>query len=133
MLADLLIVLAALVLIWVIASFPAYIGGKIVTGGKATFGQAMGATLGGVVVYGVTAIAVAFLLDAVIGPASIVWGVILGFVAFLAVYRAAFETGWIGAFAIAVLSVAVVVVLNMIVGSLFGVSFPAAIPHKISL
>jgi hypothetical protein len=133
MLADLVIIAGALVVIWIIASIPAYVAGKMVTGGKATFGEAMGATLGGVVVYGITVVVVAFFLGAVIGPTAIVWAAILGFIAFLGVYRAAFRTGWLGAFAIAVVSVVVVLVINLIVGALFGVSFPASLPHRISL
>jgi len=133
MLSDLIILLAAFVIIWILASFPAYVAGKMVTGGKATFGEAMGATLGGVIVYALTIVLVGFFLGAVIGPTAIVWGVILGFVAFLAVYKSAFHTGWLGAFGIAVISVLVALVLNLIVGALFGVSFPASLPHNFTV
>ena len=133
MLSDLIVLLVAFVVIWVIASFPAYIAGKMVTGGKATFGEAMGATLGGVIVYALTIVLVGFFLGAVIGPTAIVWGVILGFVAFLGVYKSAFHTGWLGAFGIAVISVLVALVLNLIVGALFGVSFPASLPHNFTV
>lgn len=71
MLSDLIILLGAFVVIWIIASFPAYIAGKMVTGGKATFGEAMGATLGGVIVYALTVVLVGFFLGAVIGPTAI--------------------------------------------------------------
>ena len=133
MLADVVVIAGALIVIWIVASLPAYIAGKMVTGGRATLGQAMGATLGGVIVYGLTALAVAFLLGAVIGPTAIVWATILGFLAFLAVYKSAFHTGWLGAFAIAVVSVVVALIINLIVGALFGVSFPASFPHNINL
>ncbi|MDV3278579.1 MAG: hypothetical protein LYZ69_08995 [Nitrososphaerales archaeon] len=133
MLTDLVVLLGALLVIWVIASLPAYVAGKIVTGGRATLGEAMVATLGGVIVYGLTVVAVAFFLGAVIGPTAIVWGGILGFLAFLGVYKSSFHTGWLGAFAIAVVSVVVALVVNLIVGALFGVSFPAALPHQINL
>ena len=133
MLTDLIVLLVAFVIIWVVASFPAYIAGKMVTGGKATFGEAMGATLGGVIVYALTIVLVGFFLGAVIGPTALVWGVILGFVAFLAVYKSAFHTGWLGAFGIAVISVLVALVLNLIVGALFGVSFPASLPHNFTV
>ena len=133
MLTDLLIVAVALVVIWIIASVPAYVAGKMVTGGNATFGEAMGATLGGVVVYGITAVGVAFFLGAIIGPTAIIWAAILGFIAFLGVYRAAFHTGWLGAFAIAVISIIVALIINLIFGALFGVSFPASLPRQINL
>jgi len=131
--ADLIILLGAFVIIWVIASFPAYLAGKLVTAGRATFGAAMGATLGGVIVYGLTVVLVGFFLGAVIGPTAILWGVILGFVAFLGVYRAAFHTSWLGAFGIAVLSMVVALILNLIIGALFGVSFPAPLPHRFTV
>jgi len=133
MLTDLIVLLGAFVIIWVIASFPAYIAGKMVTAGKATFGEAMGATLGGVIVYALTIVLVGFFLGAVIGPTAITWGVILGFIAFLGVYKSVFHTGWLGAFGIAVISVLVALILNLIVGALFGVSFPASIPHSFTL
>jgi len=133
MLTDLITLLAAFIIIWIIASFPAYIAGKMVTGGRATFGAAMGATLGGVVVYALTIVIVGFFLGAVIGPTAITWGVILGFVAFLAVYKSAFGTGWLGAFGIAILSILVALVLNLIIGALFGVSFPASVPHTFTV
>lgn len=133
MLSDLIVLLGAFVAIWVIASFPAYIAGKMVTGGKATFGGAMGATLGGVVVYALTIVLVGFFLGAVIGPTAIVWGVILGFVAFLGVYKSAFHTGWLGAFGIAVISVLVALILNLVAGAIFGVSFPASVPHSFTV
>jgi hypothetical protein len=132
-LADLIIPLGAFIAIWIIASIPAYIAGKMVTGGKATFGEAMGATLGGVVVYALTVVLVGFFLGAVIGPTAILWGVILGFIAFLGVYKSAFRTGWLGAFGIAVMSVIVALVLNLIIGAIFGVSFPASLPHSFNV
>ncbi len=132
MLTDLIILLAAFIFIWIIASIPAYIAGKMVTSGKATIGEAMFATLGGVIVYALTVVIVGFVLGAVIGPTAIIWGTILGFIAFLAVYRSAFHTGWLGAFGIALISVVVALVLNLIIGALFGVSFPASLPHNIN-
>ncbi|MDV3244509.1 MAG: hypothetical protein LYZ66_04960 [Nitrososphaerales archaeon] len=133
MLTDLIILLGAFVIIWIIASIPAYIAGKMVTAGKATFGEAMVATLGGVIVYALTVVIVGFFLGAVIGPTAIILGTILGFIAFLAVYRSAFHTGWLGAFGIALIAVVVALVLNLIIGSLFGVSFPASLPHNINV
>ncbi len=133
MLSDLIILLGAFIVIWVVASLPAYVAGKMVTGGRATFGEAMSATLGGVIVYALTVVLVGFFLGAVIGPAAIIWGVILGFVAFLGVYKSAFHTGWLGAFGIAVISVFVALIINLVVGVLFGVSFPASLPHGINL
>jgi hypothetical protein len=133
LLTDLVILLGAFIVIWIMASLPAYIAGKMATGGKATFGAAMGATLGGVVAYALTVLLVGFFFGAVIGPTAIAWGVILGFVAFLSVYKAAFHTGWLGALGIAIISILVALILNLVVGALFGVSFPASLPHNFTV
>lgn len=92
--ALLAVLLIALLIVWAIASIPVYVAGKLLTAGRATFGAAMGATLG-------------------------------GFVALLAVYRASFDTGWLGALAIAVVDAVIAVVIGAILAAYFGVSFPA--------
>jgi hypothetical protein len=120
---SLLVLLVGLVIIWVIASIPAYVGGKIVTSGRATFGQAMGATLGGAAVYVVVLVGTNIFLGALIGASAGLWALLLAFIAWLAVYRAAFDTSWLGAFGIAILSLAVTVVIGILLSYLAGASF----------
>ncbi|MDG7013586.1 MAG: hypothetical protein JRN11_03805 [Nitrososphaerota archaeon] len=60
-----LLVLVGLVVLWAVVSVPVYFAWKLVKGDRATFGGAMGATLGGVVVYCVVYLVVAFALGAV--------------------------------------------------------------------
>lgn len=130
---HIVVLLIALVIVWVIASIPVYIAGKLVTRGRATFGAAMGATLGGIIVYSLVVLGVTFFLGALIGPSAYIWGVILGFIAFLAVYRALFDTGWLGAIAIAIVAVVVAVVLSALLSALFGITLPPTLPHSVNI
>jgi hypothetical protein len=125
------ILVVGLFLLWIIASIPAWLAGKAITGGRATFGQAMGATLGGAIVYFLVLFGVTFFLGAVIGVSAAIWALVLAFVAWLAVYRASFNTGWLGALGIAALTVIVFLVLNVVVVGLFGVTFPEAFPFPV--
>ena len=67
-LIDLIVVLVALIVLWIIVSLPVYAAAKVVTSGKATLGEAMAATLGGAIVYVIIiAVGVDLFLSAVIG------------------------------------------------------------------
>ncbi|HUI85552.1 MAG TPA: hypothetical protein VLY21_00155 [Nitrososphaerales archaeon] len=116
--------LVGLVIAWVIISIPAYIAAKAVTGGRATFGGAMGATLGGALVYAIVLLGVGFFLGAVIGASAWIFAVLLAFIAWIAVYRAAFDVGWFSAFAIAILSLIILLVLQVLLVALLGVHLP---------
>jgi len=124
-LLDLLVFIIGLVILWIVVSIPAYVAGKAVTGGRATFGGAMAATLGGAVVYAIVLLGVAFFLGAVIGASAWVFALLLAFIAWVAVYRAAFDVGWLSAFAIAVLSVIILVIMQAVIVAVFGVHLPA--------
>ena len=81
-LLDLLVIVIALIILWVIVSIPVYIAGKIVTAGRATFGEAMLATLFGPIVYAIVLIGVSLVLSTVIstGVAALL-ALILAFIA----------------------------------------------------
>src|SRR5438445_6158274 len=87
-----LILIVSLVILWIIVSIPVYFAGKMVTEGKARFGQAMGATLGGGLIYFIVIFAFGFFLSPVLGPVAIILGLIVALIAWLAVYRASFDT-----------------------------------------
>ncbi len=125
-LIDLLILLVALVILWAIVSLPVYIAAKAVTKGKATFGEAMWATLGGAIVYVIVLVGVSFFLGALIGHSAGAFAVLLAFVAWLAFYRSLFEVGWLGAIGIAVIAVIVTFIMSLILVALFGVSLPVS-------
>jgi len=103
-LVDLVIVIVALIILWVIVSVPVYIAARLITSGraeKASYGDAMVATLGGAIVYGIVLVGVSFFLSAILGHAAIVFALVLAIIAWLAVYRASFDVGWLGALGIA--------------------------------
>jgi len=66
-LASLLVTIIGLIILWIIVSIPVWLAGKAVTGRKATFGEAMIATLFGPIVYAITLIIVGYFLGSLIG------------------------------------------------------------------
>ena len=123
-LESLLLTIVGLIILWIIVSIPVWLAGKAVTGGKATFGEAMIATLFGPIVYVITLLVVDFLLGAVVGSAAYVIAFLLALIAWVWVYKASFKTGWLGAIAIAILAWIIFLVLSIILGILFGVIIP---------
>jgi hypothetical protein len=102
------------------------LAGKVVTGGRSTFGEAMIATLFGPIVYVITLFVVDFLLGAIIGTGiAYVFALILAFIAWVWVFKASFRTGWLGGLGIAILSVIVFWILSIILGFLFRSIIPA--------
>jgi hypothetical protein len=127
-LVGLLFLLVTLVILWIIVSIPVYFAGKAVTGGKASFGEAMGATLGGGLAYFVVYYGVVILLGSLLGSSTALLALILAFVVWLAVYRASFETGWIGALGIVIVGWLILLILDFVLVQFFGVTFPDFIP-----
>jgi hypothetical protein len=128
-LGGLLILVVALVILWVIVSIPVYLAGKLITEGKGEFGDAMVATLGGSIVYIVVlfggTLALSFIVPV---SAAVVLSFILALVCWVAVYSSAFNTSWLGGAAIALVGWAVLVVLDILLISLFGVAIPKFYP-----
>ena len=123
-----LILIVALVILWIVVSIPVYFAGKMVTGGKARFGQAMGATLGGGVIYFLVLFAFEFFLSPILGPIAAILGLIVALIAWLAVYRASFDTNWIRAVGIVVVAWIVLIILDLILLEIVGVEFPRFYP-----
>jgi hypothetical protein len=129
-LMSLLVTIIGLIILWIIISVPVWLAGKAVTGGEATFGEAMIATLFGPIVYAVTLVVVDFLLGGLIGSTGYIIALILAFISWIWVYKASFKTGWLGGIAIAVLAVIIFVVLSILLGAIFGLVVPAPFfPH----
>ncbi|MDA4121747.1 MAG: hypothetical protein OK456_01050 [Thaumarchaeota archaeon] len=124
-LLDLVVLLVALVVLWIVVSLPVYAAAKLVTKGKATIGEAMAATLGGAVIYFVVLVVVDFFASALFGHLGFVLAFLLAFVAWLAVYKSVFETNWLGAVGIAILAAILIIILNVFLVALFGVAIPA--------
>jgi hypothetical protein len=125
---DLIVLIIALVILWVIVSIPVYIAARAVTSrqtNKAGFGEAMIATLGGAIVYAIVLYGVSFFLSAVIGSDAFILALILAVIAWLAVYKGVFDVGWLGALGIAILAAIVLFIMNVILVALFGVVLPS--------
>jgi hypothetical protein len=127
-LSDLLIWIVGLLILWVVVSIPVYFAGKMINKGNAHLGQAMGATLGGMVIYFIVLYGVAIFLGSLLGPPAAILGSILAVIAWLAVYRASFATSWIRALGIVVVAWLVLLVLDFILVALVGVSIPKFYP-----
>jgi hypothetical protein len=119
--------IVGLIILWVVISIPVWLAGKAVTGGKASFGEAMLATLAGPIIYVITLIAVSYFLGALIGSIAYVIALVLAFVAWIWVYKASFETSWLRGFAIAILAVILFIVIGFILGLVFGFVIPTSI------
>ena len=124
---GILYTIVGLIILWIIVSIPVWIAGKAVTGGKASFGDALLATLAGPIVYFV----VVFLVGYFLGASALVFGYILALIAWIWVFKASFQTGWLRAILIAILAWVIFVVLSLIIGALFGLVYPAPFFPKI--
>jgi hypothetical protein len=123
-----LILGVSLLVLWIVVSIPVYISGELITGGKADFGSAMGATLGGALAYVLVLWAGTFLLTPILGASALAISFVLALLVWLGVYRASFDTGWLQALAIVLVGWFVLLVLDVLLTSLFGVSFPRFYP-----
>ena len=130
-LLDLLIIVIALIVLWIIISIPAYIAGKIVTAGKSTFGEAMFATLFGPIVYAIVLVGVRFFLGAIIDGGAYILALILALIAWIGVYKSTFRTGWLGGIAIAILAAFIFLIISLIIAALFGVTIHGSFFPKI--
>ncbi len=130
-LPTLLVTLIGLIILWIVVSIPVWLAGKAATGGDATFGDALLATLAGPIVYILVSFLVGFFLGEVIGSSALVIGYILALVAWVWVFKASFQTSWLQAILIAILAWVIYIVLSIVVGSLFGIAYPSPFFPKI--
>jgi hypothetical protein len=130
-LAGILVTLIGLIILWIVVSIPVWLAGKTVTGGKASFGDALLATLAGPIVYIIVTFLVGFFLSAVIGSVALVLGYILALIAWIWVFKASFHTGWFQAILIAILAWVIYIILSIIVGVIFRIFYPAPFFPKI--
>ena len=128
---GLIVTLIGLIIIWIIVSIPVWLAAKAVTGGKASFGEAMLATLAGPIVYFIVSFLVGYLLSGLLGAWAFVFGYILALIAWIWVFKASFRTGWLRAIAIAILAWVIFIILSIIVGVLFRIAYPAPFFPKI--
>ena len=129
-LTSLIVTIIGLIILWIIVSIPVWLAGKAVTGRKATFGDAMIATLFGPIVYAVVLFVVGYFLGGAIGSSAYIIALVLALIAWIWVYKASFRTGWLAGIGIAILAWIIFVVVSIIFGALFGVVVPGTFfPH----
>jgi hypothetical protein len=127
-LTGLLVLAIALIILWVIVSIPVYAAGEVITGGRAGLGAAMGATLGGGLLYFIVLYGGTFFLEPFLGSSAVVLSFLLAILGWLAVYRASFETSWLGTIGIVAVAWLVFYILDVFLTMAFGVSFPKFFP-----
>jgi hypothetical protein len=123
--SNVIFTIVSLLILWIVVSIPVWLAGKAITGGKASFGDALLATLAGPIIYFIVTFLVDDFLSAAIGANAFVCGYILALIAWIWVYKASFQTGWIRAILIAILAWIIFIILSFIVGVLFGVAYPS--------
>lgn len=130
-LASLAVTIIALIILWILVSIPVWLAGKAVAGSKASFGDALLATLAGPIVYFIVVFVVGFFLTAVIGSTALIFGYILALIAWIGVFKASFQTSWLKAILIAILAWVIYIIIGIIIGAIFGVFYPAPFFPKI--
>jgi hypothetical protein len=119
-----LALIAALIILWAIVSIPVWLAAKIITRGKARFTRAMLVTAVGPVVYGI----VFFISNAALAATGgfVFVSFILAFIAWIAVFKYGFDTGWLRALGIAVLATVVFIVIGAMITVILQMVIPDA-------
>lgn len=125
---GILVYLVGLLFLWAMVSVPVYFAGRAVKGKEAAFGDAMGATLGGMIAYYLVYFLVAYFLGAVVSSGAGVIALLMGLLAWLAVFRSAYRTTWSGAVAIVLVAWVILLAMDFVLVALFGVKFPDFFP-----
>lgn len=117
LIVSILAFIVGLLIVWIIVSIPVYLAAKILTAGKARFSRAMLVTAVGPIVIAIVFFITQLLLGVAIGERSIATAIsfIVAFIAWIGVYKKGFDTGWLRAFAIAVLASVVFILIGILV------------------
>jgi hypothetical protein len=115
--------LTVVIVAWIILSIPVYISVRVLTMGRIRFTTAMLASLIAPLLYFAIVIGSLLLIDR-IGIASILLALIVAPIAWLWVYKHMFNTGWLRALGITVLSFILFIVLAWIVSVILGIALP---------
>jgi hypothetical protein len=111
------------VILWIIISIPVYFAAKLIVGSRAHFGSAMLATLVGPIIFAIV-LAIGYYFAARVFAGLSLLALLVAFLAWIWVYKAAFHTGWLHAFGIAVLAVIIAIVILALL-ALLGFAFHA--------
>ena len=122
-----------LIALWIIVSIPVYISAKIVTGGRAKFVHAIGATLLGPLTYVGVLFATTVTLGSIAGAIATLPAVLLALIAWFWIYKVSFKTGWLAAIGIAILAVIVFIAASFIISIAMIAIMPSAPPPALPM
>lgn len=128
--AVVLAVLIGLVVLWILVSIPVWIAAKILTLGRAKFTRAMLVTAVGPIVYAVVFLASNAILSVAFGDSGwlLTLALVIAFVAWIAVFKKGFDTGWLRALGIAILATIVFTIMSIIITLIIWAIVPSAPP-----
>jgi hypothetical protein len=123
-------VIVGLLALWIIVTIPVWIAAKILTLGRAKFTRAMLVTAVGPIIYAIVFFISSVILALTFGERSVlvVISFIIAFIAWIAVFKKGFNTGWLRAFGIAILATVVFAVIGVIVTLAMQAIVPEAPP-----
>jgi hypothetical protein len=123
-------VIVGLLVLWITVSIPVWISAKVLTLGRAKFTRAMLVTAVGPAVYAIVFFISAAVLTATFGEttALVAASFVIAFIAWIAVFKKGFDTGWLRALAIAILATIVFAVIGFIITLVIQVFVPQAPP-----
>jgi hypothetical protein len=121
-------VIIGLLILWMIVSIPVWIAAKILTRGRVRFSRAMLVTALGPIVYAIVFFISATLLTAIVGELTVpmIIGFIVAFIAWIAVFKKGFDTGWLRALGIAILAIIIFAVIGLIISFIIQLIVPQA-------
>ena len=123
--SNIIVAIVSFIVLWIVVSIPVWLAGKAITGASASFGDALLATLAGPIVYFIVTFVVDYFLSGVICSTAFIIGYLLALIAWVWVYKASFNTGWIRAIMIAILAWVIFIIMSFILGLIFGVAYPS--------
>lgn len=128
--AVIIAVLVGLLVMWVVVSIPVWIAAKILTLGRAKFTRAMLVTAIGPIVYAVVFFASTAILSVAFGETGwlLTLALVIAFIAWIAVFKKGFDTGWIRALGIALLATIVFVIMGIVITLIMWTVVPNAPP-----
>jgi hypothetical protein len=123
-------VIIGLLVVWITVSIPVWISAKVLTLGRAKFARAMLVTAVGPAVYAIVLFISAAVLSATFGQTSalVAASFVIAFIAWIAVFKKGFDTGWLRALAIAILATIVFAVIGVIITLVIQAFVPQAPP-----
>jgi hypothetical protein len=123
-------VIVGLLVLWITVSIPVWIAAKVLTLGRAKFTRAMLVTAVGPAVYAIVFFVSTVILTATFGQttALVAASFVIAFIAWIAVFKKGFDTGWLRALGIAILATIVFAIIGVIVTLVMQAFVPQAPP-----